>query len=173
MADPATGAERLRGACFAFEGDAAARPTAEAIVASAAGRLLDLHAADRARYHAACVFASNYLVACVAIATQLLAESTGIGRDEAARALEPLWRGAMANLETLGPVRALTGPVTRGDVETVRAHLAALDGGVRDAYAALARQALELGREAGLDRRAAAELEAALAAGAPEGTAGG
>ncbi len=162
VADPAHGAERLRGAFFTFEGDLAARIAAAEIVEAAGGRMLEVHAADKARYHAACVFASNYIVACAAVATRLLARAANIAEEEAARALRPLWGGAVSNLEKLGPAEALTGPVRRGDVETVRAHLGALEGATLELYAELALEALRIASDAGLDATAAALIESEI-----------
>lgn len=162
VADPARGAERLRGVFFAFEGDPAARSAAAEIVAAAAGRMLDVHAGDKARYHAACVFASNYIVACAAVATRLLAGAASIAEEEAARALRPLWGGAVGNLDQMGPTEALTGPVRRGDVETVRAHLDALDGETLELYVELASEAVRIARQAGLDAATAASIESAI-----------
>lgn len=162
IADPAHGAERLRGVFFAFEGDRAARSAAAEIVAAAAGQILDVHAGDKARYHAACVFASNYIVACAAVATRLLAGATGIGEEEAARALRPLWRGTVSNLDQLGPTEALTGPVRRGDVDTVRAHLEVLDEETLELYSGLALEALRIARRSGLDAATAASIESAI-----------
>lgn len=163
VADPAHGAERLRGAFFTFEGDPAARVAAGEIVHAAEGRMLEVHAADKARYHAACVFASNYVVACAAVATRLLAAAANIDEAEAASALQPLWGGAVSNLDKLGPTRALTGPVRRGDVDTVRAHLTALDGTTLDLYAELALEALRVARRAGLSAASGALLEREIA----------
>ncbi|NIR44845.1 MAG: DUF2520 domain-containing protein [Gemmatimonadetes bacterium] len=162
VADAAHGAERLRGAFFTFEGAASAASAARAIVESAGGRMLEVHGGDKAAYHAACVFASNYVVACSAVATRLLADAVGVSREEAARALQPLWSGAAANLEDPGLPRALTGPIARGDVETVRANLAALDEGTKALYARLGLVALELSRELGLERGAAQAIEEEL-----------
>ncbi len=170
VADVEHGAERLRGAFFTFEGDDRARESAAEIVAAAGGRMLEVHAGDKARYHAACVFASNYVVACAAAATRLLADAVGVSREEAVRALSPLWSGAAANLEDPGLPRALTGPIARGDVETVRANLAALDNGTRALYARLGLEALALSRELGLDPARARELEDVLEAESGEGT---
>ncbi len=164
VADPQSGAERLRDAFFTFEGDSEARGAAAEIVEAAEGRLLELRAADKPRYHAACVFASNYVVACAAVATRLLAEAVSISQEEAARALQPLWRGAVQNLDQLGITRALTGPVARGDVETVRGHLAALDADTRELYRQLALRALDLSRQLGLDAAVADAIEAELRA---------
>jgi predicted short-subunit dehydrogenase-like oxidoreductase (DUF2520 family) len=162
VADPLTGAERLQDAFFTFEGGGEARDAAADIVRAAGGRMLEVHAADKARYHAACVFASNYVVACGAVATRLLASAAGIGEGEAARALRPLWGGAISNLDHLGPSEALTGPVRRGDLDTIRAHLAVLDGDTRQAYAELAWQAVQLAKQAGLDAKAAEAIEAEI-----------
>jgi predicted short-subunit dehydrogenase-like oxidoreductase (DUF2520 family) len=162
VADPEQGPERLHDAFFTFEGDAAAKGGAAEIVAAAGGRMLEVHAEDKARYHAACVFASNYVVACAAVATRLLAGAVNISRDEAARALQPLWSGAVANLERPGLPSALTGPVARGDKETVRDHLAKLDGGTRELYGQLALEALALSRELGLDDETAAAIESEI-----------
>ncbi|MGD2216047.1 MAG: DUF2520 domain-containing protein [Gemmatimonadales bacterium] len=162
VADPWQGAERLREAFFTYEGDGAARVGAARIVEAAAGRMLEVHAEDKARYHAACVFASNYVVACVSVATRLLADAVNVGRAEAAQALQPLWRGALANLERPGLPRALTGPVARGDLETVKGHLESLAVGTRDLYGRLALEALELSREQGLDAETAAAIEAEI-----------
>jgi predicted short-subunit dehydrogenase-like oxidoreductase (DUF2520 family) len=159
VADPSRGAERLQNAFFTFEGGGQARDAAADIVRAAGGRMLEVHAADKARYHAACVFASNYVVACGAVATRLLANAAGIGEAEAARALRPLWGGAISNLDQLGPAEALTGPVRRGDLDTIRAHLAALDGDTRQAYSELAWQAVQLAKQAGLDAKDAAAIE--------------
>lgn len=162
VADPRTGAERLRDAFFTFEGDAAARTAAAEIVEAADGRLLEVRAADKPRYHAACVFASNYVVACAGVATRLLAAAVNVSQAEATRALEPLWRGAVQNLDQLGIPRALTGPVARGDLETVRGHLAALDADARELYRQLGLQALDLSRRLGLDAAVADAIEAEL-----------
>jgi len=162
VAEPEHGVERLRGSFFTFEGDSEARKAASALVATAGGRMLEVHAEDKARYHAACVFAANYVVACAAVATRLLADAANIAEEEAARALQPLWSGAVANLGASGLPGALTGPVARGDVETVKAHLATLDGATRELYAKLALEALEVSRRAGLDGGVAERIEAEL-----------
>ncbi len=162
VADARHGVERLRGAYFSFEGDERARAAAIEIVEASAGRMLDLRSADKVRYHAACVFASNYVVACAGAATQLLADAASISEEEALQALMPLWRGAVANLDEAGLPRALTGPVVRGDLVTVRRHLGALDGDMRDLYRHLALRALDLSRRLGLASAVADAIEAEI-----------
>jgi predicted short-subunit dehydrogenase-like oxidoreductase (DUF2520 family) len=73
-------------------------------------------------------------------------------------------RGTVANLER-GPAAALTGPIRRGDVATVRRHLAALAPEEQSLYRELGRVALRLAREAGLADEAAEAVERALAEG--------
>ena len=129
-------------------------------------RVLD---ADRVTYHTAAVLASNYLAALVAEAVHLLA---GIGWSEkqALAALVPLAEGTLANVRKRGAVGALTGPVRRGDVPTVRRHLAALDGLAGrsgkarggDLYRMLGLLTLGIAEQAGLDPAAAGRMRRAL-----------
>jgi len=122
--------------------------------------------AQRALYHAAAVFASNYVVAVVAEGARLL-QAAGWKRDEAEAALLPLVGGVVANLHRRGIVKALTGPIRRGDVETVQRHLDALAGvrgepSAEGVYRMLAAVALEIAKEAGLDPAAAERMRRAL-----------
>jgi predicted short-subunit dehydrogenase-like oxidoreductase (DUF2520 family) len=90
-----------------------------------------------------------------------LAIKAGVPPAEARALYLPLMQGTAANLK-LGPASALTGPVRRGDVATVRRHLAALAPGDRALYRALGLVALGLAREAGLGEAQAAAVERAL-----------
>lgn len=124
--DPVAAADLLKVASFALEGDEAALSVAEELVASMGGRALHVKAADRVLYHAAAATASNHLVALAAGAASSL-EPLGIGGDEALKALIPLMKSTLTNLERLGLPRALTGPVSRGDSDCIRGHLAAIE----------------------------------------------
>ena len=79
----------------------------------------------KALYHASACMASNYLVALMDAAVQV-AEAAGIERRTAWVALAPLIEATLNNITRLGPAGALTGPIARGDAETVARHLAAL-----------------------------------------------
>jgi predicted short-subunit dehydrogenase-like oxidoreductase (DUF2520 family) len=68
----------------------------------------------------------------------------------------------VSNLDQLSPTQALTGPIRRGDIDTVRAHLDVLEGATLDLYAELAMEALRIARQAGLDASAAASIERAI-----------
>jgi predicted short-subunit dehydrogenase-like oxidoreductase (DUF2520 family) len=116
----------------------------------------------RALYHAAAVFASNYVDVVLAKAVELLREA-GWSEKEAVEGLVPLTEGVLANVRQRGPVSALTGPVRRGDVNTVERHLAALQGApVADLYRMLGLIALEIAVEAGLEPAAARRMHRAL-----------
>ncbi len=79
---------------------------------------------NKVQYHAACAIASNLVCALAQESLDLL-EGCGFSRDFALKAVSPLMRSNMQHILSHGPVEALTGPVERNDVETVRKHLAA------------------------------------------------
>jgi predicted short-subunit dehydrogenase-like oxidoreductase (DUF2520 family) len=117
---------------------------------------------QRALYHAAAVFASNYVDAVLGDAVNVL-RAAGWTENEAVSGLLPLTEGTLANVRKRGPVRALTGPIRRGDVETVKRHLEALDRLDRAAeYRMLGLIALEIAVEAGLEPAAAGRMRRAL-----------
>jgi predicted short-subunit dehydrogenase-like oxidoreductase (DUF2520 family) len=107
-------------------------------------------AAAKPLYHAAAVIAGNYPAVLAALAERL-ARAAGIPPDTAGRMYLPLLAGAAENLLTVGPGKALTGPVRRGDLETLRRHLAALPPDVQPLYRGLGLEAVQLAAAAGLD----------------------
>lgn len=116
------------------------------------GHPVRLEDADRALYHAAAAMASNYTDVLVYHATLLL-EDCGLDRDHALRALLPLVRTSLDGLERAGLPAGLTGPLSRGDVGTVRRHLAALADrpDTERLYRAAGRATEPLLRERGMD----------------------
>ena len=112
-------------------------------------RPFELDDADRTRYHAAAVVASNHLVALLGQVERLAASC-----DVPFEAFAPLAIASLQNVFHHGPAAALTGPVARGDLGTVEGHLRELDPAERDAYRSLAREAARLTgrRDTGLDR---------------------
>ena len=115
----------MKGTCFTFDGDPEAAPVAEKIVDALGGRMVRIAPESRPLYHAASCVLSNYMVA-VADLGLIMLELSGMDKAEAARAARPLLRGTLENIEKMGIPAALTGPISRGDVETVTRHLAAL-----------------------------------------------
>jgi predicted short-subunit dehydrogenase-like oxidoreductase (DUF2520 family) len=161
IADPGSAAQRLTGACAGIEGDARAIETGELLA-----RLLGMHpvriaAAAKPLYHAAAVIAGNYPAVLAALAERL-ARAAGISPENAGRMYLPLLAGAAGNLLAVGPGPALTGPVRRGDLETLRRHLAALPPDVQPLYRALGLEAVQLAAAAGLDARSVAAVRRVL-----------
>ena len=114
---------------------------------------------QRTVYHAAAVFASNFVNVAFAEGVRLL-EGLGWSAKDSVAALLPLLDGAVANIHARGPVGALTGPIRRGDADTVRRHLATVDN--PDLYRMLALVALRIATEAGLAPKAAERTRRAL-----------
>jgi predicted short-subunit dehydrogenase-like oxidoreductase (DUF2520 family) len=164
VADPWLSADRVLGAAFAVGGEPAAVAAAQRLVFALGGRPIVIPPALRPLYHAAAVVASNYLVAITGLATRLLGEA-GVPQEDTLPALLPLLRGTLDNIEQLGVPAALTGPIARGDTDTIRLHLARLSAGDRVLYCGLGMELLRMARDAGLDEQRAAEIESLLAAG--------
>jgi predicted short-subunit dehydrogenase-like oxidoreductase (DUF2520 family) len=164
VADPWLAGDRLVGAAFAMTGDPVANTAARRLVSALGGVPLTIAATQRPLYHAAAVVASNYLVALTGAAVRMLVEA-GVDDEDAVRALLPLLRGTLDNIQQLGVRAAVTGPIARGDVDTVRLHLARLSPGDRVLYSGLGLELLRLAQAAGLDERRAAEIEALLTSG--------
>jgi predicted short-subunit dehydrogenase-like oxidoreductase (DUF2520 family) len=132
----------------------------ERLALDAGGRPFALPDEAKPRYHAAAVFASNDLVAVTSLARDL---AVAAGLDDGIELLAPLQATTLANVRSMGPELALTGPAARGDAGTIAAHLAALSQAAPEAipaYVALARVCLDLSERAGRldpDRRRAVE----------------
>ncbi len=144
----------LTGVAFAVETDAEPlRAWLYALVEALGGRMLVIPPGQKPLYHAALVFTSNYAVALYALAERLM---TGIGADRAAAdaALTALLRATVENIAAHGIPDALTGPLVRGDVSTIDAHLRALEALDTDAaalYRALALATLPLAAARGVE----------------------
>jgi len=146
FADVDTALRMLPGTIFALEGDPPALDTLASLATCIGGRPLRLAPGHKALYHAGAVAASNFVVTLIDYAVHLLVRA-GVPAAEALPALLPLLKGTVHNLEKLGLPAALTGPIARGDVGTVEAHLTALAAAPDDmlrVYVALARKNVEL-----------------------------
>jgi predicted short-subunit dehydrogenase-like oxidoreductase (DUF2520 family) len=128
---------------FAIEGDEKARRVAHQIVHELGGESFTLPAAHKAAYHAWATLTSPLLLAFL-VTLEEAARAAGLTREDARRKSLPIIRQTLANYARLGPARSFSGPLIRGDVETVTKHLAALRKRpvTRDVYVALARAAL-------------------------------
>lgn len=118
--------QNLPGSTFALEADGELLETLKQMATALEGNWIRLGAGDKVLYHTAAVLACNYLVTLVKLATDLW-KAFGVSTPEAARALMPLLRGTLNNIENVGLPNCLTGPIARGDLGTIEKHIAALE----------------------------------------------
>ena len=149
-----------RGCVFGVTAADADREIAETLVAELGGTVMWVDEADRATYHASLAHGANHLTTIVTQAMDLLRE---IGAEDPAAVLRPLLTAALDNTLAYGDA-ALTGPVARGDVDTVRSHVAHLtDPSTRATYAALAVATADRAETTGrIDPRTGDEVRAAV-----------
>jgi predicted short-subunit dehydrogenase-like oxidoreductase (DUF2520 family) len=131
-----TGIERIPGSWFGVTCDTPMRDWSENFVSAVGGSVHWVTEEERPLYHAAAVFASNYLVVLAAVVEDLRGDLSPY---------MPLIEATVSSLGTLGTAKALTGPVVRGDVGTIERHLRALEqkSELSEVYRALAGAALE------------------------------
>ena len=118
--------ENLPGSTFAIESEGDLFDLLKEMATALEGDWVKLRAEDKVLYHAAAVLASNYLVTLTKMATDLW-RVFDVATPEATRALMPLLRGTLNNIENVGLPNCLTGPIARGDLGTIRKHIAALE----------------------------------------------
>jgi predicted short-subunit dehydrogenase-like oxidoreductase (DUF2520 family) len=161
LADPDGEPHALQDVPAIVEGDpravAMARDLAERL---GMGPVHEISSEGKARYHAAAVFAANYVVVLADIAGRL---ALGAGLETTAGLFTPLLARTVHNLGSGDPAAALTGPIRRGDAETVAAHLAVLDPETRELYRRLGVEAIKLAERAGLPPDKVALLRQVLA----------
>jgi predicted short-subunit dehydrogenase-like oxidoreductase (DUF2520 family) len=127
FADPAAVAQDFAGTFCGVEGDAAALAQLAPLLTAIGARTVVIDAAAKTVYHAAAVFASNYLVTVVDAALRAY-QAAGIPADVARELARPLATETLANVFRLGPEAALSGPIARGDMQTVARQQQAVDG---------------------------------------------
>lgn len=155
---------RLQGCVFGVTAPPAERAMAERLVADLGGRIMWVPEERRSLYHASLAHGANHLVTLVSQAMEMLA-AAGVGDAESgvdpADTLRPLLEAALSNALAYGDA-ALTGPIVRGDIETVRAHLVELARATPQdlpAYVAMARATLGRAQADGrLEARRAAQI---------------
>ena len=158
---PAAG---FRGVYFGLEGDAVGLEPAREMASVLDAFSVVLRSEDKPLYHAASVMASNYVVALLGTAVALLRQN-GVEPGPAQEMLLPLVRNTLDNLEKEGLPNALTGPLERGDCDTVAGHLEALrntDPLAWRIYQTLGLAALGMAEQKGLPAAASAEMRKLL-----------
>jgi predicted short-subunit dehydrogenase-like oxidoreductase (DUF2520 family) len=166
LASREQGIKTLPGSYFRIDTDPEAQVIAREIVAALGGIELPMPkwSPDKdsaALYHAGAVAVSNYFVALVDYGLKFY-QALGAEKNEALKAVLPLIRGTLHNIETLGIPDALTGPIMRGDAQTVRDHLHAMQKrtpGLLPLYREMARQTVSVARDRGsITKETAQEL---------------
>ena len=162
FADPEVAARGLRGCAIAVEAEEPLAGALLRMVDDLGARPLRVPPGARAAYHAAAHYAGPFVAALLAEASAIWGR-LGIREEDALAALLPLVRGSLDAIQHSGPARAMAGSVARGDVETLRRHVAALDGASRDLYCRLALRTVPLAIASGkLDSTAAARIRRIL-----------
>jgi predicted short-subunit dehydrogenase-like oxidoreductase (DUF2520 family) len=126
FADPQQVADAFDGTFCGVEGDADALALLNPAFAAIGARTVAIDAAAKTVYHAASVFASNYLVTVLDAALRAY-QAAGIPADVARELARPLAAETLSNVFRLGPETALSGPIARGDAATVARQQAAID----------------------------------------------
>jgi predicted short-subunit dehydrogenase-like oxidoreductase (DUF2520 family) len=115
----------LAGVPFAIEGDAGAVRAGRAIVKELGGKAYAIRWQDKVAYHAWGMFASPLLTALLAT-SEHVAAAVGVNRREAKRRMLPILQQTLANYAALDAAGSFSGPIVRGDAETIRRHLRVL-----------------------------------------------
>ncbi len=145
FAKPELSVEEYRGTYCAIEGDKEALPNIQSLFNSIGSITYEIDKRKKSSYHAAGVFASNYLVT---LAQQALScmKDAGVEEEMAMHVITNIMRGTVSNLEkTLSPEQSLTGPIKRGDVSTIMKHMESFtDREQQHLYADLGKATLRL-----------------------------
>lgn len=144
FAQPKLAVTNFSGTYCALEGDESAVNVMRELFQKIGAQPFQISQHKKAVYHAAGVFASNYLITLFDTAQQCLIES-GIAREVAWEITMSLMQGTLSNLNTLQSTeKSLTGPLKRGDIDTLNSHLEQLSGQTKLLYQTLGQKSLEL-----------------------------
>ncbi len=146
FADPDAVARDFAGTFCGIEGDARATELLGTTLSAIGARPIPIDAKAKTLYHAASVFACNYLVTVLDVALRAY-QAAGIPEELARQLAQPLVAETVANVFRLGPAEALTGPIARGDLATVAKQQSAVgqwDRAAGQLYQALAAATGEL-----------------------------
>jgi len=114
-----------RGIVYGVDGDRRGVAAARRLARALRGRVVLVPPGQRELYHAACVVASNHLTTVLAV-VESMAACCGIPEGVARRAFSPILQASLANARRTSPAAALSGPIARGGIATVAAHLEAV-----------------------------------------------
>lgn len=125
--DAETSVKTFAGTYCTFEGADDAREILQPAVEAIGGKFLNVKAENKPLYHAGTSILCNHICAVVDFGLTAL-DRSGIKKEEAIKAVEPILRETMENVLKMGGIDALTGPIARGDIETVRKQAGAIQG---------------------------------------------
>ncbi|SES86482.1 Rossmann-like and DUF2520 domain-containing protein [Anaerobranca gottschalkii] len=120
------GKEEIKNTFFTFEGDGEEKIIIQ-LLEKIGNPYTKINSSSKSLYHTAACISSNYLVTLTNIAKEIL-KKIGFDDKDALKVLLPLMKGTLENIEKLGIEQALTGPIVRGDYNTVQNHLQNLEG---------------------------------------------
>ncbi|MGI6678555.1 MAG: Rossmann-like and DUF2520 domain-containing protein [Dehalobacterium sp.] len=164
IGDPVTGARSLETAWFSLEGTENALETGKHILAQTGGRYSLIEGQNKPLYHAGACVISNFFVTLLESGIHYF-EEVGMKREEILRAIKPLIEGTWSNVQRQDTISALTGPIVRGDLNTVHLHLETLDKelpGEMELYRALALKTVEIVENKRLSRELSEKLKQIL-----------
>lgn len=149
FSDPSTSVNCFSGVHCAVEGDILATESLKALFEPIGAVLFKINKYKKPLYHASNVMACNYLVSLLELSQLMLAKAV-VDEDETKHLLQPLIRQTLNNYFNLGAEKALTGPISRGDTDTVRSHLKALERELpvwQEAYSSLGKSTLDIAKQ--------------------------
>jgi Uncharacterized conserved protein len=157
--------ENLPGSTFCLEAEEPLLSRLKELAFVLNGKWVELGPEDKVLYHTAAIFVSNYLVTLVKLALDLW-QSFGVSPKEATEALLPLLKGTVNNIDNIGLPDCLTGPISRGDLNTINKHLNILEArysSLLNAYKELGLQTIPIALAKGkIDESKAEELKILL-----------
>lgn len=158
---PEAGVRNLPGSYFAVEGDEEGLPFVRRMISDLEGFMLEIPTEMKPLYHASACVVSNYFVAIIRLGLSMM-EELGIPKENALKALLPLIRGALQNIETVGVPQGLTGPISRGDYSTIRDHFTIMKNKMPESvslYGELGKYTVQVALEKGsIDKQQAEQL---------------
>jgi predicted short-subunit dehydrogenase-like oxidoreductase (DUF2520 family) len=138
---------------FSLEGEGDRLQSIRQILTQTGNRFFSISSEHKSLYHLSACILSNYLVTLIDCGLAALGKS-GISPGEGFQAMRPLIEGTLSNIARMGPAKALTGPIARGDAGTIRRHLEALNApGLEDIdslYRQMGLQTLKLASQTAL-----------------------
>lgn len=156
FSDVVTDPAKLQGAVFGITAEGEAKEVAEELVKTLGGEAVEVRDEDKVLYHVAAVVACNYLYALIYAAIKVY-EKVGFNEEKAWKGIKPLAQRTLENTDAVGVVAALTGPIARGDVKTVKLHLAALEENFPEMlslYRELGKLTAQMAKKKGLSKEA-------------------